>query len=261
MRRNALVIGASGGIGAACCRALSKAWRPLVADINIAAAAKLAADVQGIALPCDVADADAIEGATARIEEEHGPIEAMVFAAGLIPPPKSPEATTLPEWDRMFQVNVRGAFAACRSVGGRMARRGRGGIVLISSLAGTCSTPNPVYGPSKAALINLAISLAVHWGRQGVRVNAVSPGPVRTPVIEESFARGERDPRIMSRHSALGRMVTPDEVAAPIAFLLSDAASAMTGTNIVIDAGTSAALSWNMFGGADAVLEATRPAP
>lgn len=257
-RQNVLVIGGAGGIGAACCEALSKTWRPLVADVDVAAASAVARNAKGRAFRYDVTDESAVEAATSTIEEECGFIDAMVFAAGLIPAPASPEKTELHEWDRLFEVNARGAYAASRAVGGRMAARGRGSIVLIASLAGMCSTPNPVYGPSKAAIINLASSLAVHWGRRGVRVNSISPGPVRTPIIEASYAAGERDPAEMARHTALGRVVAPMEVAGPVAFLLSDAASAVTGANLLVDAGTHAALTWNMFGGAENVLRTTR---
>jgi NAD(P)-dependent dehydrogenase (short-subunit alcohol dehydrogenase family) len=215
----------------------------------------------GRAYRLDVSDTAQIDSAIDTIERECGCIDGMLFAAGVIPPAQGPQQTEMQIWDRILEVNARGAYAVSRAVGLRMASRGRGSIVLLSSLAGVTATPHLAYGPSKAALINLAGALAVYLGRQSVRVNAVSPGPVRTPVIEASYARGERDPAVMARQTALGRVITPAEVAEPIAFLLSDAASAITGTNIVVDAGAMASLGWNPFGGVDAVLDGLPSAP
>jgi NAD(P)-dependent dehydrogenase (short-subunit alcohol dehydrogenase family) len=259
-RRNVLVVGGAGGIGAACCEALKGDWRPIVADIDESAARRVAGQVGGHAVQMDVNDAVGLDAVLDCLEKHLGAIDGLVFGAALIPPPKSPEASSLDDWDRIFNVNIRGAYAICRAVGARMSMRGYGSIVLIASLAGVCSTPHTVYGPSKAAMLNLMSSLAVYWGRRGVRVNAVSPGPVRTPLIELSYARGERDPRELAKHTALGRIIKPSEVAAPIAFLLSEAASAITGSNLLIDAGMSAALSWNMFGGADKLALPELPA-
>ncbi|MFD1559522.1 SDR family NAD(P)-dependent oxidoreductase [Paraburkholderia silviterrae] len=255
-RRNVLVVGGAGGIGAACCAAFSSNWVPVVADRDLEAAERVAAETGGRAYGLDVGDAGRIEPCIERIERECGDIDGLVLAAGVIPRAQGPQQTDIESWDRIFDINTRGAYAVCRAVGQRMAARGRGSIVLLSSLAGMTPTPHLTYGPSKAALINLTGALAVYLGRKGVRVNAVSPGPVRTPVIEASYARGERDPTVMARQTALGRVVTPAEVAGPIEFLLSDAACAITGSNIVVDAGAIAALGWNLFGGADAVLAA-----
>jgi NAD(P)-dependent dehydrogenase (short-subunit alcohol dehydrogenase family) len=257
-RRNVLVVGGAGGIGAACCAALASTWHPVVVDRDLQAAQRVAAETDGSAYQLDVSDVDRIAPCIEAIERECGDIDGLVFAAGIIPAAQGPRQVDLPTWDQVLDINARGAYAVCRSVGLRMASRGRGSIVMLSSLAGMMPTPHLAYGPSKAAMINLAGALAVYLGRQGVRVNAVSPGPVRTPVIEASYARGERDPAVMARQTALGRVITPGELAGPIAFLLSEAASAITGTNIVVDAGATAALGWNLFGGVDHVLAATQ---
>lgn len=254
LRRNVLVVGGAGGIGAACCASLASAWNPIVADRDADAAKRVAAETGGRAYRLDVGDIDSIQPCIDAIERECGEIDGLVFAAGVIPPAQGPAQTELSDWDRILDINARGAYAVGRSIGLLMASRGRGSIVMLSSLAGIMPTPHLAYGPSKAAMINLAGSLAVYLGRQGVRVNAVSPGPVRTPVIEASYARGERDPAVMARQTALGRVITPGELAGPIAFLLSDAASAITGANIVVDAGATAALGWNLFGGVESVL-------
>jgi NAD(P)-dependent dehydrogenase (short-subunit alcohol dehydrogenase family) len=259
-RHNVLVVGGAGGIGAACCETLKNDWVPIVADIDATAARSVAEKVGGHAVQLDVNEVEELGPLLDCVESRYGAIDALVYGAALIPPPKSPAASTLEEWDRIFSVNIRGAYAVCRAVGTRMSARRRGSIVLIASLAGVISTPHTVYGPSKAAMLNLMTSLAVYWGRTGVRVNAVSPGPVRTPPIEASYARGERDPQELAKHTALGRIIMPAEVAVPIAFLLSEQASAITGSNLLVDAGMTAALSWNMFGGAEKLASSALPA-
>ncbi|WP_254212617.1 SDR family NAD(P)-dependent oxidoreductase [Burkholderia multivorans] len=199
LRRNVLVVGDAGGIGAAVCAALASSWNPIVVDRDEEAASRVAVEIGGCAYRLDVGDVDCIQPCIDSIERECGDIDALVFAAGVIPPAQGPLQTELAAWDRILDINARGAYAVCRSVGLLMASRGRGSIVMLSSLAGMMPTPHLVYGPSKAAMMNLAGALAVYLGRQGVRVNAVSPEPVRTPVIEASYARGERDPAVMAR--------------------------------------------------------------
>jgi NAD(P)-dependent dehydrogenase (short-subunit alcohol dehydrogenase family) len=129
-----------------------------------------------------------------------------------------------------------------------MLKRRQGAIVTIGSLAGMGVVPVNSYGTSKAGVIHLSRNLAVDWGRRNVRVNCISPGPVRTPTIEASYARGERNPIRMEQQTALGRLVRPEEVANAVAFLLSDRASAITGVNLPVDAGVLAAQLSNLYG-------------
>ena len=105
------------------------------------------------------------------------------------------------------------------------------------------------YGTSKAGVIHLTQQQAAEWGEFGVRANCVCPGPTRTPAVEASYARGERDPQTMIDQTALGRLVKPGQVASAIAFLLSEDAGAITGVELPVDAGTSATGLWGMYGG------------
>ena len=130
-----------------------------------------------------------------------------------------------------------------------MAVRGGGAIVTIASIAGIRSMPLHAYSPAKAAVIEMTRCLAAEWGRSGVRVNAVSPGFTRTPALQAAIDKGERDVSLLEGNSALGRMVTPENIAEAVCFLCSDAASVITGINLPVDAGWLVAGSWATYGG------------
>jgi NAD(P)-dependent dehydrogenase (short-subunit alcohol dehydrogenase family) len=151
-------------------------------------------------------------------------------------------------WERTLQVNLTGTYLANRAFGTRMASAGGGSIVNIASIAAIASMPVHAYGTSKAAVVALTRNLAGEWGRAGVRVNAVSPGSTLVPRVEERIRSGRyaADP---GEFTALGRMVRPNEVAEAIEFLASDRASAITGVNLVVDAGWDVASTWAQYGG------------
>jgi NAD(P)-dependent dehydrogenase (short-subunit alcohol dehydrogenase family) len=130
-----------------------------------------------------------------------------------------------------------------------MLREKRGSIVTVGSITALNSSPLVAYGPTKAAIVSMTRNFAVAWGRYGIRVNCVCPGPTRTPAVEASYARGERNPETMRAQTALGRLVRPEEVADSIAWLLSERASAITGAVIPVDAGVLASQLWNLYGG------------
>jgi NAD(P)-dependent dehydrogenase (short-subunit alcohol dehydrogenase family) len=130
-----------------------------------------------------------------------------------------------------------------------MAQNRRGSILNLASIAGMRSTPLHAYGPMKAAVIRLTENLATEWGRSGVRVNCLSPGPVLTPALQQAIDQGQRDKARMEASAASGRIVAPLDVARAAAFLLSDDASAITGVNLPVDHGWLVANSWASFGG------------
>lgn len=137
-----------------------------------------------------------------------------------------PEQIAWTQFYQIFEVNLRGAHA---------------------------------YGPMKAAIIGLTQSLAGEWGRSGVRVNCVSPGPVLTPAMQTSFDQGLRDRDTMAGATASGQICLPQEVAQAVAFLLSDQASAITGVNLAVDHGWLVATSWQTFGGLRASKQILEP--
>lgn len=246
----AVVTGGASGIGAACCRELAKRGsRVAVADIDAAAAARVAAEIGAMAFTVDVADAANVEDLAERVERALGPVEVLVNSAGVIQVPLPPEELSMSSWDHVVRVDQRGTYVACVAFGRRMAARGRGAIVNIASIAGMRSMPLHTYAPAKAAVIAMTECLAAEWGRSGVRVNAVSPGYTRTPALQAAIERGQRDVTALEGNAALGRLVEPGEIAIAVAFLASDEASAITGVNLPVDAGWLVATSWHTYAG------------
>lgn len=246
----AVVTGGGGGIGAACARRLAlSGWKVVVCDINGDAAQAVAREVGGVTRALDIADAAAVEATAAWVDAEVGPCTALVACAARLENPHPPEQQDMQEWQRVIDVNAGGSFNTCRAFGERMAARGQGAIVTIASITALDSSPLVAYGPSKAAVVAMTRNLAVAWGRQGVRVNCVAPGPTLTPAVLASHARGERNPEVMCNATALGRLVQPDEIAAPVEFLLSREAGAITGVILPVDAGVMVTGLWQMYGG------------
>ena len=246
----AVVTGGASGIGAACCRELARrGYKVAVADIDVEAAARVAAEIAGAAFAVDVADEASVEDLAARVERALGPVDALVNSAGVIQVPLPPETLPMSSWDNVVRVDQRGTYVACLAFGRRMAVRGRGAIVNIASVAGMRSMPLHAYAPAKAAVIAMTECLAAEWGRSGVRVNAVSPGYTRTPALQAAIDRGQRDVTALEDNSAMGRMVEPEEIARAVAFLAGGDASAITGVNLPVDAGWLVAPSWHTYKG------------
>lgn len=248
--RVAVVTGGASGIGAACCRMLSaRGALVVVTDRDLARAEEVAREVGGRAMALDVATLDANEACAAAVEAEVGTVDILVTCAGVIQRPL--RAELLPEQEVLDVVRIDqiGTWNSAVAFGRRMAVRGRGAIVTIASIAGERSMPLHAYSPAKAAVIEMTRCLAAEWGRSGVRVNAVSPGYTRTPALQKAIDAGERDVSLLEETSALGRMVTPEDIAEAVCFLSSDAARVITGINLPVDAGWLVAGSWASYGG------------
>jgi len=250
MNKIAAITGGAGGIGeATATQLLGAGWTVVLldrdAELAAATADRLGCRSRGI----DVTSRDSIEAAVDFVEREVGPCTGLVATAAVFENPHAPEDQDPELWRRVMQTNVDGTFWTATAFGRRMVERRHGAIVTLGSMVGMNSSPLFAYGTSKAAIASMSASLAVAWGRSGVRVNCVSPGPTLTPALAASYARGERDPVARLRFTALGRQIMPDEVAAPIAFLLSDQSSAITGIELPVDAGIMAAQLWSLYGG------------
>jgi NAD(P)-dependent dehydrogenase (short-subunit alcohol dehydrogenase family) len=204
----ALVTGAAGGIGGAAADALEAAGR----------------DVVCTDLPLDVADEAAITELVTRTEADRGPIDVLVNCAGHIA--ETPiEQISDEEWDRMLRVHLGGTWHTCRAVSPRMAARGRGSIVNVSSELALCGAElHTHYCAAKGAIVGLTKSLALELAPHGVRVNSVAPGATDTALLTDMW----RTPAYVES-LPMRRLSTPAEIGATIAFIASDAASYLTG--------------------------------
>jgi 3-oxoacyl-[acyl-carrier protein] reductase len=261
----ALVTGAASGIGAAVCRRLAASGMQIAAaDLDEAELAAFATSLRasGAAVltgGLDVRDRPALDGFVARVEAELGPITAVVPAAGIARsgPAEVMEAAV---WQLVLDVNLGGSFHTCAAAAGPMLRRGRGAIVAISSITGRGGQPGRAnYAASKWGLIGLVKSLAVEWGGRGIRVNAVAPNGVETPMLSAGIPQHFRE-QVMLDRTPMGRFATAEEVAAVIAFLLSADAAYVNGTVVDVDGGLTAGYLTHRQG-ADYAMHALAAAP
>jgi NAD(P)-dependent dehydrogenase (short-subunit alcohol dehydrogenase family) len=248
--RISVVTGGASGIGAACVRELAVLGdRVIVVDRDLEKAEAVVAEFGGKAYAADVGDDKGVEACAAMIERECGPVDVLVNSAGIIQVPMRPHDLPMRVWDDVIRVDQRGTYVACLAFARRMIERKRGSIVNIASIAGMRSMPLHAYAPAKAAVIAITECLAAEWGPSGVRVNAVSPGYTLTPALKNAIDRGERDVSSLAANAALRRLVDPQEIGRVVAFLSSDAASAMTCANVPVDCGWLAGTSWSTYGG------------
>jgi len=245
----AVIVGGANGIGAATASLMvERGWQVVIADLDGAAANRMAIEIGATGLYMDIADETSVGDAVATIEKDIGPVSALVVAAAVFQDIVPSEKQQKSVWDEVLSVNLGGTFLANRTFGRYMVERGRGSIVNLASIAALGSMPAEAYATSKAGVVQLSKNLAGEWGRSGIRVNTVSPGSTLVPRVEERLKSGRYagDP---GEFTALGRMVRPREVAEAIEFLASARASAITGVNLVVDAGWQVASTWAQFGG------------
>lgn len=242
---NALVTGAASGIGCAVAKAFAREGAHVwLADINEDALVALTETIGSTAncLPLDISDVHAVESAVAKVGMNSGGIDLLVNAAGLYA--LQPWLEIEPgSWDRIFAVNARGVMQATQAAGRAMIAHGRGGsIINIASAAGRRGDPNSVaYSASKAAAISISQSAAIAFAPHNIRVNAIAPGPVATPMWSEVVRlradRGDQSAEHMAARVPLGRVSTPDEQAQVAVFLASAESSYVTGQTLNVDGG------------------------
>ncbi len=244
--RVAVVTGGGQGIGFACAHALAEAGAKVVVaelapDRAVAATAelrKLGLDVAGV--PLDVTKSVDVDAVVARIEREHGPVEILVNNAGVARSDVRAEDTSDAHWRFHMDVNLDGLFWCCRAFGRRMLERRRGSIVNIGSMSGVIVNkpqPQSFYNASKAAVHHLTKSLAAEWASRGVRVNAVAPTYIETPLTRFGMQENKAMYEIWLEMTPMHRVGQPEEVASVVLFLASEASSLLTGSIVLADGG------------------------
>ena len=243
--RVAVVTGGASGIGESASRRFVEAgWTVAIGDRDEARGKVVADEIGATFHRLDVAVETEVEAFTEAIYGQFGRTDALVNSAGLLQNPVRLAELEMAEFDRIHNVNVRGTLLVNRSFSTRMAAAGSGAIINLCSLTTFRPSGQIAYALGKAALKMLTELMAAELGPQGVRVNAVAPGYTLTPAMRAKIDKGERDPRLVEEKSALRRFVRPQEVAEAILFLCSDAASAITGVTLPIDAGWLAASAY-----------------
>jgi sorbose reductase len=247
--RVAVVTGGARGLGLEMMRALAEAGADvacvdLLQDLARDAAEQTARDfgVRAASWRLDVTKPEEVKATFEAIEQDFGHIDVLVAAAGIVEHAPA-EAVTAESWRRVIDVNLSGVFFCAQAAAQGMLQRGSGNIVLIASMSGAIVNypqRQASYNVSKAGVIMLAKSLATEWARRGVRVNALSPGYMRTALTDQVLRGQDELRQTWDRLTPMGRMGMPSELRGAVIYLASDASSFMTGHSLVIDGGYTA---------------------
>jgi NAD(P)-dependent dehydrogenase (short-subunit alcohol dehydrogenase family) len=239
----ALVTGGASGIGAAVALAIAEQGGQVAivdlpgTDFSVTLDSISRAGGRAISIEADVTSLEQLEDAVARTESELGALSLAVNSAGIANAAPA-EDMPLAQWQRVYDIDVTGVFLSCQAEGRAMLRSGRGSIVNIASMSGTIVNRGLMqvhYNSAKAAVQHLSKSLAMEWADRGVRVNSISPGYTMTPMN----SRPEMVDQMaqFASETPMQRVAEPREIAGPVVFLLSGAASFCTGTDLLVDGG------------------------
>jgi NAD(P)-dependent dehydrogenase (short-subunit alcohol dehydrogenase family) len=243
--RVAVVTGAGSGIGLAAARRLSaEGARVVCVDIDGDGAAAAAKEVDGLAVRADVTVKDDVERIYATADETYGRIDVALHNAGISPPDDDSILTTgLDVWRRVQEVNLTSVYLCCQAVLPYMRRAGKGSIINVASFVAVMgsATSQISYTASKGGVLAMSRELGVQFAREGIRVNALCPGPVNTPLLRELFAKDPERAQRRLVHVPMGRFAEATEIAGAIAFLASDDSSFITASEFLVDGGISGA--------------------
>ena len=241
----AIVTGAAQGLGEQMALALAEAGADVaVVDMNLKGADKVAESIRNLArdsisIKADVTRVDEVEDMVKRATERFDRIDILINNAGIVNNVPAQELGK-EEWDRTVEVNLSGVFLCAQRVGRKMIAQKKGNIINISSMSGLIvNKPQPQihYNASKAGVIMITKSLAAEWAEYNIRVNAIAPGYMRTPLVDRVFPKYGKG---WSSLTPLGRLGDPSEIKGPALFLASKASSFVTGSVLVMDGGYTA---------------------
>jgi NAD(P)-dependent dehydrogenase (short-subunit alcohol dehydrogenase family) len=240
-----VITGAGGGMGAdAAVRFTEEGARVCVADVDGDAAARVADDVGGLAVQVDVGDSASVQSMYRAAADHFGGIDVLYNNAGISPADDaSILETELAAWERVQAVNTRGVYLCCKHGIPYLLERGGGSVINVASFVAIvgAATSQISYTASKGAVLSMTRELGVQFARQGVRVNALCPGPVETPLLLRIWGetRGAAERRLV--HLPMGRMAKPREIVNAALFLASDESSYVNASTFLVDGGLTAA--------------------
>jgi len=243
--RVAVITGAGSGIGLATARRFAaEGARVVCVDISDKSGGDAAAEVGGEFVACDVSDEEQVRALFDGVAERYGRVDIAFNNAGISPPDDdSILVTGIEAWERVLKVNTTSVFFCCKYAIPHMQRQGKGSIINTASFVALlgAATSQIAYTASKGGVLAMTRELGVQFAREGIRINALCPGPVATPLLMDLFAK---DPERAARrlvHVPMGRFAEPAEIAAAVAFLASDDASFITASTFLVEGGISGA--------------------
>ena len=243
--KTAVITGGGSGIGLATAKRLhAEGAKIVIGDVGVEAGEAAAASVDGTFVKVDVTSKEEVDALFDTAASTYGSVDIAFNNAGISPPDDdSIETTELDAWDRVQLVNLTSVYLCSRAALRHMVPAGRGSIINTASFVAVLgsATSQISYTASKGGVLAMSRELGVQFARQGIRVNALCPGPVNTPLLTELFAKDPERAQRRLIHVPVGRFAEPEELAAAVAFLASDDASFITGSTFLVDGGISAA--------------------